>query len=235
MATHANLKRQLHFGMHGRDVLAVQHALKGTGDYDRPKPTSIYGQRTIAAVEAYQKRHNLPVHALYDRATHHSLVTSKGWDGFCDWLMNSVVLPKPNHRKDAVSAFMYAYSRRPLHYTMSSGRDDWLQLKAHIPHYPRQTDCSGMFHWCYWTKGLIDPSNYSWRAVGWTGSMIEHGRRVSSPGIADAVFYGVSRIPSHVAMYVGNGMVLSHGHEGGPSYLPVNEMGITIHSYRSYL
>lgn len=63
----------------------------------------------------------------------------------------------------------------------------------------------------------------SWTA-GYTGTMINHGRRVvhdENLRFGDQIFYGDQGggVPEHVATYIGGGLVFSHGSEGGPYIL----------------
>jgi hypothetical protein len=197
----------------------------------------------VKDVRAFQKKHKLEVDGIYGKTTHAVLTKAKtptgrlAWDKYCDYLMEQVVVKPPEqiHRERVVSAFMYAYSRRPLHYTMGAGRDDYLLGKPELTNYPRQTDCSGMYTWCFWVRGYRDPNGLDYRWVGYTGTLIGQGHRVTAPDIGDAVFYGRNSAgdPTHVAMYVGKGMVLSHGSEGGPRLLEIRYRH-DMHSIRTY-
>jgi len=65
---------------------------------------------------------------------------------------------------------------------------------------------------------LKDPNGLGYNGWGYTGTQIQNGRRLSSVTLArpgDLVFYGRYGI-THVAIYVGNGRVVSHGSESGP-------------------
>lgn len=94
--------------------------------------------------------------------------------------------------------------------------------------YPHHGDCSSTISWLYWNAlythlGMADVVNgEGWRA-GYTGTMLQHGVHVSENDlhVGDAVIYGRGAPGSHVAMYVGAGMVFSHGSEGGPYKLQV--------------
>jgi cell wall-associated NlpC family hydrolase len=59
--------------------------------------------------------------------------------------------------------------------------------------------------------------------------MTQHGEQVSFASLlaADAIFYGGSmEIPAHVALYVGDGKVISHGGVAGdPQVYPINLFG----------
>jgi cell wall-associated NlpC family hydrolase len=114
----------------------------------------------------------------------------------------------------------------------SEGANRWSGIadhrRAYKGQYPAAADCSAFYTWCLWDGTLREhPSDFvngeQW-LEGYTGTMIQHGSRVRSSGllIGDAVFYGPDAIPSHVAFYAGDGMVISHGSPGGPRYLHIN-------------
>jgi cell wall-associated NlpC family hydrolase len=89
-------------------------------------------------------------------------------------------------------------------------------------------NCSAYVTWCVWQarvkhrgKAGVDVMNGANWSSGWTGTLLQHGKRHTStrwwkPG-RTLVFYG--NPVDHVALYVGGGMVVSHGSESGPSYL----------------
>ena len=79
-------------------------------------------------------------------------------------------------------------------------------------------DCSEFVSWCYWNAGVkADPSGNNWLDA-YTKDMWENGVEVSlldaKPG--DLVFYDSPTTPSHVALYIGNGQVLTKGNDDGP-------------------
>ena len=80
---------------------------------------------------------------------------------------------------------------------------------------PTYSDCSAFVTWIYWTVFGNGPdflNNEGWRA-GYTGSLIQHGRSVpANTGalqVGDLCFY--YHPMHHVAIYVGGGMIVSHG------------------------
>lgn len=164
--------------------------------------------------------------------------------------MSSVSGLSPAHRirarELAVNAAMLGLRNAPvISYTqLDPPRGDWFRrgLKAYRGKYPRDLDCSAFARWCLWNGlshfGVRDTTNDAphWSAFGWTGSLIRHGKRVEHVGNAlraDLVLYGdpFGRT-GHVAIVVGrrNGrlMVVSHGSEAGPFYLPHNYRGDVV-------
>jgi cell wall-associated NlpC family hydrolase len=135
------------------------------------------------------------------------------------------------------SAYVAWQHREGVHYTRGGRRWDGINTLRHAQygHYPDYVDCSAFLSWCYWDATRIYKmgdfvNGYAWRS-GYTGTMTQHGIRVERAKdllTGDAIFYGGSfSIPSHVAMYVGNGRVISHGSEGGPYLLPYTYRSIT--------
>lgn len=136
-------------------------------------------------------------------------------------------------RRRAVQAAWLCYRHKwAVHYTQGGRRWDGIRLNLQVRRgrYPYYADCSSFVTWCIWNGikvpyGARDTVNgLGWRA-GYTGTMLAHGRRVSTLMKGDAVIYGRGFPGHHTAIYVGRGMVLSHGSESGPNYLPVRYRG----------
>jgi hypothetical protein len=117
-----------------------------------------------------------------------------------------------------------------IHYTMGNQRWQGInrQLRCYPgkKQYPTQADCSAMATWLYWNalkreinqEDLPDIVNSAHWKAGYTGTMLNNGRRISSgvpSQVGDLVIYR-----GHVATYIGNGNVHSHGSEAGPFILP---------------
>jgi cell wall-associated NlpC family hydrolase len=131
-------------------------------------------------------------------------------------------------KKLVMQAAWLAYRHRgAVHYTQGGMR--WQGIRSHLiarnGHYPNWADCSSYTTWCLWNGlrhyGVRDVVNgLNWNA-GYTGTQLNHGVRATGRLLqGDLVIYGRSFPGHHVAIYVGNGMVLSHGQEAGPLYLP---------------
>jgi cell wall-associated NlpC family hydrolase len=83
------------------------------------------------------------------------------------------------------------------------------------PAVPRYSDCSSTVTWIYWNlfgNGNDFMNGENWTA-GYTGTLVAHGTQVSadesSLKVGDLCFY--YHPMHHVAIYVGGGMVVSHG------------------------
>lgn len=144
---------------------------------------------------------------------------------------------KAQARDRAVQAAWLGYNNKGvLHYTQGGQRWQGIasKLNARKGHFPNYADCSSFATWALW-NGLYlgfahdDVVNAAgWRA-GFTGTMLANGAPVGKianvlPG--DLVIYGRGNPGAHVAIVVAvkNGvpMVLSHGSEAGPFYVPYN-------------
>lgn len=94
---------------------------------------------------------------------------------------------------------------------------------------PIKIDCSSFFILCYKAAKRKDPSGLGYSGMGNTWSLRATGKTTTTPQPGDGVFYDS---PSHVAVYIGNGQVISMGQPGDPiqlsaTYRPVVE-------YRTY-
>jgi NlpC/P60 family len=125
-----------------------------------------------------------------------------------------------------------------IQYTWGPRRWDGIRRnrKAWRGEFPRFQDCSSFATWCLWNGldhfGIRDVVNgQSWQA-GFTGTMTSHGQRVTRNRLmrGDLLFYAnAQRVINHVTIYIGGGMVISHGSEPGPrklnmDYRPVVEI-----------
>ena len=119
---------------------------------------------------------------------------------------------KIQHMLRKVSMDVYN-DRAHEHYTEGSQR--WSGIDGHVcpSAAPKYSDCSSTVTWIYWTlfgKGTDFMNGEKWHA-GYTGTLIEHGTQVSTDSlqVGDLCFY--YHPMHHVAIYVGGGMVVSHG------------------------
>lgn len=143
----------------------------------------------------------------------------------------------------AVEAALLGLRRAPsLRYTQGPSRWEGIarHLKAWQNECPRNGDCSAFATWCLWNGldhfGVRDTVNgQRWRA-GYTGTMVNHGKRVRDRGNVvrgDLVLYGdpFGRT-GHVAIVVGARggrgpavqrgrplLVVSFGSDAGPYLL----------------
>jgi hypothetical protein len=114
-----------------------------------------------------------------------------------------------------------------IEYTMGTKRWDPIKRdrKAFRGQFGSFEDCSSFATWCLWNGldhfGVKDIVNGQRFEAGYTGTMLDHGERVSRAEAlrGDCVFYAKGGVIKHVAIYIGGGMVISHGSEPGPNKL----------------
>jgi len=139
-------------------------------------------------------------------------------------------------RERTVNAAWLAYSHKDqVHYTQGGQRWQGIRSNLNARHgkYPNYADCSSFATWCLWNGlqlGFGQPdkvNNLGWKA-GYTGTMLQNGRPVKAAEAlrGDLVLYGTGHPGAHVAIVVavksGTPMVISHGSEAGPFYVPYN-------------
>ena len=110
-----------------------------------------------------------------------------------------------------------------------SRRRDYV-YRQHRPYPPRlfsraalnSVDCSSFFILCYKEAGAGDPNGTRFDGSGNTHSLVLRGRWTNDPLPGDAAFYGpggqlpaylggTRRPPEHVAVYIGEGAIISFG------------------------
>jgi cell wall-associated NlpC family hydrolase len=120
--------------------------------------------------------------------------------------------------------------RAQIHYTQ--GPDRWWGIHNGSTglNQPAWADCSSYTTWIFWqarrhmrgAPGDDVVNGQDWKS-GYTGTHLEHGH-IHEGGVdhwhagRTLVFYGKPTV-GHVALYVGDGMVVSHGSESGPVYV----------------
>lgn len=151
-------------------------------------------------------------------------------------------------RDRAVQAAKLAYANRDqVSYTQGAKR--WNGITNHrdasVGLYTHFADCSSFVTWCLWnglvllygTSDVVNGAN--WKG-GWTGTMYDHGmvvRNMANVLRGDCVLYGASpglHVTIVVDVKAGTPMVISHGSEPGPYYLPFNYRP-DVHQIRRYI
>lgn len=214
------LARPLHFGLRGRDVWAVQRALKHAGFRDAA-PTSYYGHNTATQVHKFQNAVGIDNEHIYGYKTHKHL-----WPEFDQYARLRYkqaydALHQETIADKVVRIALYAYSMRDyMHYTQDGRRMTDFDPPPNVPNY---TDCSGFATWDYKSAGAPDPNGFGYNGYGYTGTMLLHGTYLTFTNLKRGclIFYG-RPVVTHVAIYIGNGRVVSFGSESGPYVLSWN-------------
>jgi len=125
-----------------------------------------------------------------------------------------------------------------INYTQGPARWEGIaqHRNARLGEFPHNADCSAYATWCIWnglvlggftTKDTVNGSNWT---GGYTGTMLSHGKQVQheySVQRGDCAIYGNGGTGEHTAIVVGRRkdgtiMVVSHGSQAGPFYLPLH-------------
>ena len=229
--------REIRKGMKGKDCKAVKRALHKSGVGPKTRDNEQFGDLATRALRNFQKHHGLKVDGIYGLATHRRLAPF--FDAYGAWLMGQAraMTGEEAKRSVIVATAMLGYRQRAtIHYTQGSLRMEGVRRHVKPPDVPHYEDCSSFVTWLYWVAAAPDPNGRGYDGYGYTGTQILNGHQVGlaqlEPG--DLVFYGTRAVPSHVAVYVGGGKVVSHGSELGP-LLVDRRYRSDIHSMRSYL
>lgn len=150
-------------------------------------------------------------------------------------------------RSLAKRAALVGHKNAPsLHYTQGARRWEGIDKKLNPfdGECPDYADCSSFATWVLWSvlahhydfqKDIVN--GHEWNA-GYTGTIVGHGKKINHRvnwRRGDLILYGdpFGRT-GHVAVYVGNGMVVSHGSEGGPYLIRWNYRS-DFHSCRRFI
>lgn len=143
-------------------------------------------------------------------------------------------------RKKVVSDAMEAVGAGDIAYSEGGNRMSGVTGKVHPPAMPKAADCSSFVTWLYYAAGANDPNGKHYNGTGYTGTLWENGHRTTSPKPGDLVFFGSpTASDAHVAVYIGNGLVVSQGGPGpGPRVVSVAAEAAYenrgVYGYRSY-
>lgn len=217
---HVPLPRTLVLGESGKDVAAMQGALRRA----KARPyaaTGSFAAPTRLQVKKFQAKHGVPQTGMYGPNTHAALIPyMTAYEKYLFNQINEILHPDARHR--VLSAAWEGYLKRDqIHYTEGSRRMSGVRDKILLPNVPPWEDCSSFATWCYWVAGALDPNYFNFDGYGNTGSQYPHGVHVTlaNARMADICFYGWNDgEPTHEAVYAGNGMVISNGSESGPLY-----------------
>jgi putative peptidoglycan binding protein/NlpC/P60 family protein len=225
--------RHLKVGSVGRDVRAIQRALRRAGFRPKTDPTTdVYDDRLKGQVSDFQRARGLaPADGEIGADEYGALKTFI--DRFGRFLIQraaKAALEANNTRKKIVAAARLCFDHRDeIHYTQNiedmsrPRRMEGVRLKLKPPDFPKNEDCSSFVTWCYFAAGADDPNGFGYNGAGSTHSQSPRGTEMSQPRLGDLVFYGPSRSEiNHVNLYVGGGKIIGHGGEAGPKVFDID-------------
>lgn len=188
----------------GSDVAALQAAIARRGNLYSARD-GIYGPRTEYSVRQYQTAHRLAATGTVDAATARALGLRVGWA--VRWNPVSLALYCHAHPGRIGYSEIMALRMWGVTHRVKAGR------------FPRFADCSAFCVWLRWACGMSDPTGLGFDGFGNSQSMWDNPLGKAVVGVLEAgdfCFYGRGGETEHVTIYVGNGMVVSHGMPGGP-------------------
>lgn len=225
-------RRTLHVGLHGRDIFAIQHALKyhTNPQIRRGRPSGYYRLPTRDQVKEYQRRHKLHADGIIGPKTWAAMQPLMNRDGYAQYIWHN--LPPPpvvgtwQEKLRLFALFTYGH-RDAIHYLQQRPMRD-MQCPPSLDEY---MDCSEGVTNAYRCAGLPDPNGYGYNGIGNTSTLMAHGRRVGITDlkIGDLIFYSG---PWHVAMALSRTQAWSQGSEAAPYLIPpAYRSPYTIHRY----
>jgi hypothetical protein len=226
-------------GMTGKDVLAHKRAISRAAPdlYPWHDFTPYAGDKFMRAVIQWKLRRHMNSQPVLGKTAHevmertHSATKPDEWAfdllaiklAFDYWRSTQVSPDKRIRQKGVDAAFFWYAHRASIAYSQfrpfQLGKPPWV---------PSRWDCSGFATACWFASGGLDPNGRGYDHLGYTGTLIDHGTRVSKIADLDPldlIFYGATPYdrpgfpkgsPTHVAVYVGKihdvPMVVSDGH-----------------------
>jgi hypothetical protein len=219
--------RHLKVGSVGRDVRAIQRALRKARFRPKSDPTTDrFDERVKAQVIEFQRARGLTP-ADGEIGADEYVALKQFIDAFGRMLIQraaKAAAEANTTRKKIVAAARLCFEHRDeIHYTQSTKRMDGVRRKLKPPQFPVQEDCSSFVTWCYFAADAPDPNGNNYDLNGFTGDQAPRGTEVTTPRLGDLVFYGPSRSEiNHVNLYVGGGKIIGHGGEAGPKVFDID-------------
>jgi hypothetical protein len=168
----------------------------------------------VEATRHVQHLHGLQADGVLGPKTFEHLAPH--FDGYDKWLVRHTSVQPPPHPRDLIVGACLAMLRHaPFPYEeirpYPSTFDELYRVGS---------DCSGTSTLAYKYAdtafpGLVsDPNGFGFDGYGYTGTLLNHGTRTTTPHSGDLCFYYPTY--SHVGVYLGGGRVFSHGAPGQP-------------------
>lgn len=222
------LPRVCHAGLHGPDVRAYSRTYRRL-HIRLKRETNFFGMFMVGNTEHFQRDHGLPETGIVNQATFLALRPHfDPYDRYLIALADKTLTVTPRELVVGMWIAMLRVAPFPYEQIRPYPSGDISNLDR------LGSDCSGTFELAYkYAHGhdatIQDPSNFAFDGYGWTGTLLDNGRRVSTPRPGDACFWYPDR--GHVGGYLGGGKAFSHGKPGDPHVAPTT----ACVEFRTYL
>jgi cell wall-associated NlpC family hydrolase len=145
------------------------------------------------------------------------------------------------------AALFCHYHADEIDYSNSRGQVLKDEFRHPPPAVPSTLDCSAFVTYCYAVAGCPDPNGSSYSggistATLWPNGILIGGNSVKSTKLepGDLVFYlhdgpPVGGNSEHVAIYIDDDTVASHGSQDGPKLQTWNQMDKPVYGVRRYV
>lgn len=200
----------------GPAVRLMEGALRHTTPPIRKTPPArCVGTATTRQIKRFQARHGIPQSGIYGTRTHAALAHAYTAQQRIDLQFLAGQRVAALRRSTILVITSHAYALRGQMGYCNHGSLSSCSLRGVWPPWPgvpRFTDCSGYSQWVLTQAGVPNINGFG---VGNTGSLVRRGVPVPTNGplmVGDLVFYSFNN--SHVAVYIGHGLVSSHGRPG---------------------
>lgn len=217
--------REIRSGMTGLDVISHKRAISRARPdlYPWAQFTDVAGPYFIEAVVKWKHQNGLGTAPVLGGVAHAKLERTHRKGSRTEWAFDARAIalaqeyydqvhtsPEDAIRAAGIAACEYWYSHR-YQTSYSQMRPFWL---GKPPNVSPRFDCSAFATNAFYAGGAIDPNDRGYDHEGYTGTLIQNGRRVSGITMLkplDLVFYGHSAAkpgfnygdPTHVAVYAG--------------------------------
>lgn len=219
--------RTAHAGIRGPDIKAYSRTLRRVNIRHRPV-TRFFGLHMVEGTRHFQREHGLTADGVLGPKTFEKLAPH--FDGYDKWLIRHTTVKPPPHPRDLVAGACLAMLRHsPFPYHEVRPYPASFDLLYH-----EGSDCSGTSTLAYkyahtaQPDAVGDPNGFGFDGYGYTGTLLNHGTRTTTPHHGDLCFYYPAY--SHVGVYLGDGRVFSHGGPGQPIVI-ASSFATQIRSY----
>ena len=222
--------------------------------------TDYYGDAFFKAVKNFQRDHGMEATGNIGRQTHEALERTHAVEKKGEWAFDAVAIknltafskppPKPTE-KELLRAKVQEGLNYARYLVQQGGRIWYAQVRPmpllHPNDLPARTDCSGSCTLLYYAADLPDPNGRHFDGLGYTGTLVGQGTRVTGKLQAfDLQFYGSTPSwrssaafptgsPTHVGLVLDDtDYIFTFGSEPGPC-IKSRHYRTDLHSTRRYI